>query len=71
MSNKKIFILLPDGVGLKFCLHRLLQKKWQKEMDLFFWNHTHLIWYTLVLKKLDFKKHGLFIRDFKKCSKRN
>ncbi|SHM64806.1 UDP-glycosyltransferase [Flavobacterium xanthum] len=42
MSNKKIFILLPDGVGLRnFAFTDFYNKcKQATEMDLIFWNNT-------------------------------
>jgi hypothetical protein len=41
MSNKKIFILLPDGVGLRnFAFTDFYNKGKAKGMDLVFWNNT-------------------------------
>lgn len=41
MSNKKIFILLPDGVGLRnFAFTDFYKKGKEKVMDLVFWNNT-------------------------------
>ncbi len=41
MSNKKIFILLPDGVGLRnFAFTDFYYKGRAKGMDLVFWNNT-------------------------------
>ena len=41
MTNKKIFILLPDGVGLRnFAYSNFHDIGIEKEFDVIFWNNT-------------------------------
>jgi hypothetical protein len=68
MPNKKIFILLPDGVGLRnFAFTNFYAKGKVKAMDLIFWNNT-----PFDLSKMGFgeiklqqKKANLFLEVLK------
>ena len=40
MTNKKIFILLPDGIGLRNFAFSNFHKKKKKKFDITFWNNT-------------------------------
>ncbi len=72
MSNKKIFILLPDGVGLRnFAFTDFYNKGMAKAMDLFFWNTTpfdlaHIGFEEIKLKK---KQSGFLLEILKNARK--
>ena len=72
MSNKKIFILLPDGVGLRnFAFTDFYTKGKAIAMDLIFWNNTPFdlakIGYNEI--KLKQKGGGLFLEILKNARK--
>lgn len=57
MSNKKIFILLPDGVGLRnFAFTDFYNKGMSKAMDLVFWNTTPFDLAQIGFKEIKLKK---------------
>jgi HEPN domain-containing protein len=56
MQNKKIFILLPDGVGLRnFSFTNFLKIGVQKGFDVTFWNNTPFDLNALGFKEIRFK----------------
>jgi len=56
MQNKKIFILLPDGVGLRnFSFGNFLKIGIQKGFDVTFWNYTPFDLNDLGYKEIRFK----------------
>lgn len=69
MSNKKIFILLPDGVGLRnFAFTSFYSKgKVATDMDLIFWNNTPFDLAKMGFEeiKLQQKKPSLFLEVLK------
>jgi hypothetical protein len=68
MLNKKIFILLPDGVGLRnFAFTDFYHKGKAKGMDLVFWNNTPFDLAKMGFEeiKLQQKKPSLFLEVLK------
>lgn len=72
MSNNKIFILLPDGVGLRnFAFTDFYNKGMSQGMDLVFWNMTPFDLSKIGLEeiKLNKKQSGFFLEVLKNARK--
>ncbi|MFE3846701.1 UDP-glycosyltransferase [Flavobacterium sp. LB3P45] len=72
MSNKKIFILLPDGVGLRnFAFTDFYSKGKATGMDLIFWNNTPFDLAKIGYKELRLKQNrsSLFLEVLKNARK--
>ena len=72
MSNKKIFILLPDGVGLRnFAFTDFYNKGKSKGMDLVFWNNTPFDLAKIGYEELRLKQNrsSLFLEVLKNARK--
>jgi hypothetical protein len=72
MSNKKIFILLPDGVGLRnFAFTDFYNKGMAKGMDLVFWNTTPFDLAQINFEEIKLKKKhsGILLEILKNARK--
>lgn len=72
MSNKKIFILLPDGVGLRnFAFTDFYNKGKSRGMDLVFWNNTPFDLAKIGYNEIKLKQNGggLFLEILKNVRK--
>jgi hypothetical protein len=72
MSNKKIFILLPDGVGLRnFAFTEFYKKGKAKGMDLVFWNNTPFDLAIVGYEEIKLKQNGsgIFLEVLKSARK--
>lgn len=59
MANKKIFILLPDGIGLRnFAFTDFYDKGKAKGMDLVFWNNTPFDLTKIGYQEIKLKQNG-------------
>lgn len=60
MKNKKVFILLPDGVGLKnFAFTKFKSLAQQQDLDLVYWNNTVFDLEDLGCKQVNIQDAGL------------
>ena len=72
MSNNKIFILLPDGVGLRnFAFTDFYKNGMAKGMDLVFWNNTPFDLDKIGFEEIKLKKKqtGFFLEVLKNARK--
>lgn len=72
MSNKKIFILLPDGVGLRnFAFTDFYDKGKSRGMDLVFWNNTPFDLAKMGYNEIKLNQNGggLFLEILKNARK--
>src|SRR5690606_16831740 len=60
--NKKIFVLIPDGVGLRnFVYNGFADAAIHKGFDVTYWNDTPLDLSAMGLKQIPFDRHGVHL----------
>lgn len=72
MKAKKIFILLPDGIGLRnFAFTSFVEKGREQGWNIVFWNSTPFDLSTLGLSEIKLKAKPSFLTDLFKRTRKN